>query len=157
MRIPLIILFSLSLAGCAKDSTGANSGGLPAASVSGTWTMTLGDSLPCPDSVPERIFTVNVSGTDDDVLPAGSLTFTDTWTSPSGLGGIVYGTINVSSRLVLMHLTIQDTLSHALELKGFLDGSLVLNGLAVDPYAGYAPLLTSAGCRFNLSGTRTSP
>lgn len=157
MRTCRLIVLALILAACAKDSTGTAAGGLPAASVTGTWTMTLGDSLPCPDTVPERIFTVNVSGTDSDILPAGSLSFTDTWTSPSSLNGVVYGTINVSTRLVLMHLTMQDTLSHALELKGLLDETLQLHGLAVDPYAGYAPLITSAGCRFDLSGTRSTP
>ncbi|MEO8198961.1 MAG: hypothetical protein ABI679_00435 [Gemmatimonadota bacterium] len=157
MRTPLVFLFLIGLVGCAKDSTGSNTHAFPASRVTGTWTVVLGDSFPCPDSVPERTFLVNVSGNDDDILPAGSLSFADTWTSPSGVNGVDYGTINVDTRLVLIHLVAQDSLTRALELKAFIDDTLGLHGRAVDPYAGYSPLLTTAGCEFDLSGRRTSP
>ncbi|MEO8296070.1 MAG: hypothetical protein ABI613_11195 [Gemmatimonadota bacterium] len=150
--VPLVLCLA-----CAKDATSTTAGSLPASSVAGTWAFALGDSIACADSVMERSFTVNVSGTDDDVEPAGSLPFTDTWTSASALAGPVYGSYNLSSRIVIMHLTMVDTLSHALELVGRLDDTLALHGRATDPYAGYATLVTTGGCKFDFSGQRVSP
>jgi hypothetical protein len=155
MKARWISLLLLSLA-CAKDSTSNSAGSLPAASVTGTWTFVLGDSIACGDSVQERSFDVVVSGTEDDVEPAGSLSFTNTWASPSTLTGTVYGTFNLQSEIVILHLTSTDTLTHGLELVGRLDDTLALHGRVTDPYPGYAPLITTTGCKFDVSGSRTS-
>jgi hypothetical protein len=157
-RFPILLASALIvLSGCGKDSTGNTGDAIPVSSVTGTWTITLGDSLPCLDSLAERDLDVVVTGTEDDVEPAGSLTFTETWSTTGGLSGTVYGTINVQSRAVVLHLTRQDTLDYGLELRGALDNSLVLRGLAIDPYQGYQPLLVIAQCTFDIQGTRTSP
>jgi hypothetical protein len=147
-----LLLFSLA---CGKDSTSSSAGGIPAASVTGTWTFILGDSIACGDSVQERSFDVVVSGTQDDVEPAGSLSFTNTWASPSHLTGTVYGTFNLQNDIVILHLTMTDTLTHGLELVGRLDDTLALHGRATDPYPGYAPMITATGCKFDFSGSRT--
>ena len=153
----LIITAVLTTTGCGGDSTASSGSGIPVRDVTGTWTITLGDSLPCPDTLAERAFDVVVSGAEDDVESGGSLTFVDGWSTPGGLSGTVYGTINVQSRTVILHLTRQDTLSYALEVRGGLDNDLVLHGRADDPYQGFAPLLASAQCTFDILGTRTSP
>ena len=157
MRLPSLVLIAMAATGCGGDSTGDTGGGIPVSDVTGTWTITLGDSLPCPDSLADRDIDVVVSGTEDDVQPAGSLTFAETWSTPGGLNGTVYGTINVQSRFVVFHLTRQDSLGYALEVRGALDDNLELHGLADDPYQGYAPLLVTAQCTFDVQGTRTSP
>ena len=157
-RLPAMPIAAVLLvaSACGGDSTADSGPGIPVSDVTGTWTMTLGDSLPCPDSLAEREFAVVVSGTQDDVEPSGSLTFTNGWTA-GGLSGTVYGTINVQTRTVDLHLTRQDTLSYALEVRGALDNNLVLRGRAIDPYAGFEPLLVTAQCTFDILGTRTSP
>jgi hypothetical protein len=63
----------------------------------------------------------------------------------------------VRDRSVILHLTRQDTLGYALEVRGALDNALVLHGRATDPYQGFQPLLVSAQCTFDILGTRTSP
>ena len=153
----LVALICSTLLGCGGDSTGNAGPGIPVADVTGTWTITLGDSLPCPDSLAERSIDVTVSGTEDDLEPAGSLTFVDGWTTAGGLSGTVYGTVNVQTRAVIFHLTRQDTLGYALEVTGALDNDLVLHGLATDPYQGFEPLLVTGQCTFDILGTRTSP
>jgi hypothetical protein len=142
---------------CGGDSTGDSANAIPVSSVTGTWTILLGDSLPCPDTLAQRDINVVVSGTEDDVEPAGSLTFAETWNITGGPAGTVYGTVNVQTRLVVLHLTRLDTLAYAMEVRGVLDDDLVLRGRAFDPYQGYAPLLVSTQCIFNIEGTRTSP
>ena len=154
----VLIMSALLLAtGCGGDSTNSSGPGIPVSDVTGTWTITLGDSLPCPDTLAERVFDVIVSGSEDDVESGGSLTFADGWSTPGGLSGTVYGTVNVQSRGVILHLTRQDTLGYALEVRGALDNDLVLRGRATDPYQGFQPLLVSAQCTFDIQGTRTSP
>ena len=158
MRSPrLLVLIAVAATGCGGDSTGNTADGIPVSNVTGTWTITLGDSLPCPDSLADRDIDVLVSGTEEDVEPAGSLTFAETWSTAGGLTGTVYGTINVQSRSVVLHLTRQDSLGYALEVRGVLDDNLVLHGLANDPYQGYEPLLVTAQCTFDVQGIRTSP
>ena len=152
-----LLLLSLAATGCGGDSTGNSGGGIPVSDVTGTWSMTLGDSLPCPDSLAERDFDVVVSGTEEDVEPAGSLTFAESWSTAGGLNGTAYGTINMQSRSVVIHLTRQDTLGYAMEVRGALDDNLELHGVANDPYQGYEPLLVTAQCTFTVEGTRTSP
>ena len=153
----LTALVGFALIGCGGDSTGSSGIGIPVNDVTGTWTITLGDSLPCPDSLAERDFDVVVSGTEDDLEAGGSLTFTDVWTTAGGLSGTVYGTVNVRTRSVILHLTRLDTLGYALEVRGALDNALVLHGRAIDPYQGFQPLLVSSQCTFDIMGTRTSP
>lgn len=155
--VALCALVCTTLLGCGGDSTGGSGTGIPVSSVTGTWTITLGDSLPCPDTLAGRDLLVTVSGTEDDLEPAGSLTFTDGWSITGGLSGTVYGTVNVQSRTVILHLTRQDSLGYALEVRGTLDNNLVLHGRATDPYQGFEPLLVSAQCTFDILGTRTSP
>jgi hypothetical protein len=147
------VLFCLTA--CAKDTTGVSGSGIPVRDLVGTWTLTLGHSLPCADSVVERVFEVQVSGSENDVLPGGSLNFTDAWSSPSGLSGPVYGTINVKDRTLLWHLTREDSLGHGMEIRGRLAGSLaLLDTRAVDPYPGYRPLVVANSCEFDVSGSR---
>ena len=153
----LAALVAIALAGCGGDSTGSSVAGIPVNDLTGTWTITLGDSLPCADTLAERDFDVVVSGTEDDLEPGGSLTFTDGWSTVGGLSGTVYGTINVRDRSVILHLTRQDTLGYALEVRGALDNALALHGRATDPDQGFQPLLVSAQCTFDIQGTRTSP
>ena len=152
-----MLLLALAATGCGGDSTGNSGGGIPVSDVTGTWTITLGDSLPCPDSLAERDLDVVVSGTEEDVKPAGSLTFAEPWSTAGGLNGTAYGTINMQSRSVVIHLTRQDTLGYAMEVRGALDDNLELHGVANDPYQGYEPLLVTAPCTFTVEGTRTSP
>jgi hypothetical protein len=142
---------------CRRDSSGVLSGGIVVSSVTGTWSIILGDSFFCADSVPERVFEVGISGTEDDVLPAGSLNFTDSWSTVGGMAGTVYGTLNVLTGAVIMHLTRQDSLAYAIELRGFLDETLKLSGRATDPYPGYRPLQVTTRCVFDMRGSRTSP
>jgi hypothetical protein len=153
----LTALVGIALAGCGGDSTGGSGVGIPVTDVTGTWTITLGDSLPCPDSLAERVFSVVVSGTEDDLEAGGSLTFADVWSTAGGLSGTVYGTVNVRTGSVILHLTRQDTLGYGLEVQGALDNARVLRGRAVDPYPGFQPLLVSSQCTFDIMGTRTSP
>lgn len=155
--VPIALLAALGLSGCGGDSTGNTGAGIPVSSLTGTWTFTLGDSLPCLDSLAERDVEVVVSGTEDDVRPAGSLTFVNSWSTVGGLTGTVYGTVNVRDRSVVLHLTRQDSLGYALEVRGLLDNDLVLHGLANDPYPGYQPLLVTSQCTFDVQGMRTSP
>jgi hypothetical protein len=157
LRTVSLLVLTTVLAGCGKDSTGNSGGGISVSDLTGTWTITLGDSLPCPDTLAERDLLVAVSGTEDDIQPAGSLTFTDTWSTLGGLSGTVYGTINVQSRSMILHLTRQDTLGYAIEVRGALDNNLELHGRATDPYPGYHPLLVTAQCAFDARGSRTSP
>jgi hypothetical protein len=158
MRVTrLVFLLAAATISCGGDSTDNSAGGIPVSDVTGTWTITLGDSLPCPDSLADRDIDVVVSGTEEDVQPAGSLTFAETWSTAGGLSGPLYGTVNVQSRSVVLHLTRQDSLGYALEVRGTLDDNLKLHGLANDPYQGYEPLLVTAQCTFNVQGTRTSP
>ena len=147
----------IAAGGCGGDSANDSAGGIPVSNLTGSWTITLGDSLPCPDSLADRDLEVTVSGTEDDVLPAGSFTFADTWSTIGGLTGPAYGTVNVQSRSVVLHLTRQDSLGYALEVRGALDDNLVLHGLASDPYQGYEPLFVATQCTFDIQGTRTSP
>ena len=156
-RAALATLVALALVGCGGDSTGGSGIGIPVDDVTGTWTITLGDSLPCPDTLAERDLDVVVSGMEDDVEAGGSLTFADVWTTAGGLSGTVYGTVNLRTRSVILHLTRQDTLGYALEVRGALDNALVLRGVAIDPYQGFQPLLVSSQCTFDIMGTRTSP
>ena len=153
----LVALVAIALTGCGGDSTGNSAAGIPVNDVTGTWTITLGDSLPCPDTLAERDFDVVVSGTEDDLEPGGSLTFAEGWSTAGGLSGTVYGTVNVRTGSVILHLTRQDTLGYALEVRGALDNALVLRGRATDPYQGFQPLLVSSQCTFDILGTRTSP
>lgn len=152
-----LLTATLVLAGCGGDSTANTGAGIPVSSVTGTWTITLGDSLPCLDSLAERDLAVVVSGTEGDVRPAGSLTFVNSWSTVGGLTGTVYGTVNVQNRSVVLHLTRQDSLDYGLEVRGQLDNDLVLRGLANDPYPGYQPLLVTSQCTFDVQGLRTSP
>ena len=153
----LLLLLAVGAAGCGDDGTGNSGDGIPVSDITGTWSITLGDSLPCPDSLADRDISVLVTGTDDEVEPGGSLTFAETWSTAGGLNGAAYGTINVLSRSVILHLTRQDSLGYAMEVRGALDDNLALHGLANDPYQGYSPLLVSAQCTFDVQGTRTSP
>jgi hypothetical protein len=157
LRAGCLLLLTALPAGCGKDSTGDAGGGIPVSDLTGTWVITLGDSLPCPDTLAERDLSVGVSGSEDEVEPAGSLTFTDTWSTVGGLTGTVYGTINVQSRSVILHLTRQDTLGYAIEIRGALDNNLELHGRATDPYQGYHPLLVTTQCTFDARGNRTGP
>ena len=152
-----LFLLAVAAAGCGDDGTGNSGDGISVGDITGTWTITLGDSLPCPDSLASRDIAVLVSGSEDDVQPGGSLTFAETWSIAGGSTGTVYGTINVQSRSVDLHLTRQDSLGYAMEVRGALDDNLELHGLANDPYQGFEPLLVSAQCTFNVEGTRTSP
>ncbi len=154
LLMPAVLLATL---GCGQDAATSGGGGIAVSSLAGTWTLALGDSLPCADSIADRDFTVGVSGSEDDVLPAGSLTFTDLWTSAGGMSGTVYGTINVQNRSVLLHLVRQDSLGYGMEIRGSLDDNLAFSGRAFDPYAGYQPILSSIACTFNVTGSRTSP
>jgi hypothetical protein len=152
----VLLILAIAAAGCGDDGTGNSGDGIPVGDITGTWTIALGDSLPCPDSLADRTISVLVTGTEDEVQPGGSLTFAETW-STTGLSGAAFGTINVLTRSVILHLTRQDSLGYALEVRGALDDNLTLHGLANDPYQGYSPLLVSAQCTFNVEGTRTSP
>jgi hypothetical protein len=152
-----VTLLAAAVSACGGDSTGSAANGIPASSLAGAWTLTLGDSLPCPDTLASRDLVVAVAGTDDDIQPAGSLTFTERWSIAGGDSGTVYGTINVLSRSVVLHLVRQDSLGYALEVRGALDDNLELRGVAQDPYPGYEPLLVSSQCTFTVQGTRTSP
>jgi hypothetical protein len=125
--------------------------------VAGSWTITLTDSLPCADTLVDSTIIFSVTGTQDDVEPAGSLTFASSWSMPGGLTGTAYGTLNVKSRSLLLHVTRQDTLGYALEIRGALDDNLVFHGAAIDPYQGYLPLLVTSSCTFIATGTRTGP
>jgi hypothetical protein len=157
MRSTIPLLLLVAATACVGDGTGNSSGGIPVGDLTGTWTLSLGDSLPCPDSLADRDLEVLVSGTDEEVEPGGSLTFAETWSTAGGLSGTAYGTINVQTRSVLLHLTRQDSLGYAMEVRGALDDGLGLHGLATDPYQGYQPLLVTGQCTFDVQGTRTSP
>jgi hypothetical protein len=150
-------LIGVVLLACGGDSTGEAGSEIPVENVTGTWTITLGDSIPCSDSLPGRDLTVTFSGSEEDVEPAGSLTFAETWSYSGGVSGVLYGTVNVQSRLVILHLTRQDSLDYGMEIRGTLDDNLVLRGLAFDPYPGYEPLLVTAECTFDAQGARVSP
>jgi hypothetical protein len=141
--------------GCGGDGTGNSGGGIPVADVTGAWSVTLADSLPCPDTLPESTINFAITGTEDDVEPAGSLTFSDSWSTIGGLTGTVYGTVNLEDRSVILHFTRQDSLGYAMEVRGRLDNAMVLRGGATDPYAGHAPLLITGSCVFKVSGSRS--
>ena len=157
---PLLPLLALALlAGCGGGTTapsgGATSTPLGLAQVVGTWSVTLGDTLTCADTLAGRTITFQVSGQAVDVQPFGSLNFAAPW-SGAGVGGTVYGTINVQTRTAVWHLTTPDSLGdRGFEIRGTLNASAVLSGLAVDPYANYLPLLGPARCIFTAIAQRT--
>ena len=138
---------TLLLAACgAADPTGVTGPRIPVASVAGMWTVTFPDAKCLAGPL-----AFDVTGTEDDVLPFGSLSFTSTW-SAGTLGGPLIGTINVATRVVTLHLYSADGVTGTASIDGTLDDTLALAGTLTDPYATAAPVFGVEACQDRLVG-----
>jgi hypothetical protein len=138
---------TLLLAGCGSSAvTGATGPRIPVAAVAGTWTVSFPDAecLAGP-------LTFSVAGTDEDVEPFGSLSFTSTWSADT-LSGPLVGTINVVTSVVTLHLYSADGFTGAASIDGSLDQNQILAGTLTDPYAAAAPVFNAAACQDHLVG-----
>ncbi len=153
MTRPLAGLAMLLLAACGGSDPSAPSGdALPAADVTGTWTATLANPV-CAGGTP---VTFLVIGTDDDVQPFGSLTFTSTW-SAGAATGTLYGTFNLRTRVVSLRFFPTVESGQAAAFDGALDDTLALAGDWTDPYATLAPLFGAGACTTTATAARTAP
>ncbi len=121
----------------------------PAAEVTGVWTAVPADAACTGGPV-----TFSVSGSDDDVLPFGSLTFSTTWSTASASGPL-YGTINLRTGVVALRLFGVD--SAAATIDGQLNATAGMDGRFADPYATLAPVFGAAPCASAVSASRTVP
>ncbi len=152
MRLAGAVLLTLLAACGGGDLSGPAGDALPAADVTGTWTATLANAA-CAGGAP---VTFLVTGTDDDVQPFGSLTFTSTW-STAAASGTLYGTFNLRTRVVSLRFFPVVESGQAAAFDGLLDDTLVLAGDWSDPYATLSPLFGDSPCTTTATAARTAP
>ncbi|MES2305784.1 MAG: hypothetical protein V4558_09755 [Gemmatimonadota bacterium] len=141
------------LAACGGGATGSAGGALSASEVVGVWSV-----APKATGCVSGPFLLTFTGSSDEVQPGGSLTFASTWSGQSA-GGRLYGTVNLSTRSVVLRLFGPVGVDQAASVEGTLRDTLntrMLIAQFTDPYAGLPPLFGAAGCSTPVIGTHTT-